>query len=80
MMDDEFYFDEYRQHRIRQREGLTVEDILTTTAPFLVRSLLKKHQSMLLLIGLADVALEVHRQYKSKRPMGKLVLLHGDFS
>jgi hypothetical protein len=78
-MDDEMYFDEY-EHRRRRQSGLTVEDLLSTAAPFLVRSLLKKHQSMLLLIGLADVALEVHRQYKSKKPMGKLVLLHGEFS
>ena len=73
------YFDEY-EHRKRRQAGLTVEDILATAAPYLVRSLLKKHQSMLLLIGLADVAFEVHRQYKSKKPMGKLVLLHGECS
>lgn len=79
-MDDEYYFDEYEQHKRRRREGLTVEDVLSTVAPYVVRSLLKRHQSMLLLIGLADVALEVHRQYKSKRPMGKLILLHGEFN
>jgi len=60
--------------------GMTVEDLVTTATPYLVRSLLKKHQSLLLLIGLADVAFEVHRQYKSKRPMKKLVLLHGEFN
>lgn len=79
-MDDEYYFDEYEQHKRRRREGLTVEDVLSTVAPYVVRSLLRRHQSMLLLIGLADVALEVHRQYKSKRPMGKLILLHGEFN
>lgn len=79
-MDDEFYFDEYQQYRRREQMGMTVEDLVTTAAPYLVRSLLKKHQSLLLLIGLADVAFEVHRQYKSKRPMKKLVLLHGEFN
>lgn len=78
-MDDEYYFDEYERYHHRERIGFTVEDLVSTAAPFLVRSLLKKHQSLLLLIGLADVAFEVHRQYKSKKPMRKLVLLHGDF-
>jgi hypothetical protein len=78
VMDDDMYLDEYEYHRVRRNEGLTVEDVLATAAPYLVRSLLKKHQSMLLILGLADIALEVHRQYKSKKPMGKLILLHGD--
>jgi hypothetical protein len=76
-MDDEIYFDEYEYHRSRRNGGLTVEDVIATAVPYLVRSLLKKHQSMLLIIGLADIAFEVHSQYKSKKPMRNLILLHG---
>ncbi|MBH46582.1 MAG: hypothetical protein CME71_00265 [Halobacteriovorax sp.] len=81
MYDDQedCYCDEYRYRR-RQPEGITLEGVVATTAPFLVRSLLKKHQSLMLAIALADVAIEVHKQYKAKRPMGELVLLHGDYS
>ncbi len=79
MMDDDYYFDDCRR-RERQRDGLTVERALYNVAPLVVTSLLKKHQSLLLAISLADAAFEVHRQYKAKRPMGELVLLRGDYS
>ena len=76
---DDYYFDEYRQ-RNRREQGITLEGVISKAAPFIVNSLLKKHQSLLLAVALADVAIEVHRQYKAKRPMGELVLLHGDYS
>jgi hypothetical protein len=78
VLDDEKYLDDYEYHR-RQMQGLSLEDVIVSAAPYIARSLLKRHQSLILIIGLADVVLEVHRQYKSKRPMGELILLHGDY-
>ncbi len=83
MMDDydDYDFDDYgRRDRYRRSDGLTVERCLSHIAPLIVSSLLKKHQSLVLMIACADVVFEVHRQYKAKKPMGQLTLLHGDYS
>lgn len=76
---DDYYFDAYERRR-RQPQGITLEGVIATAAPFIVNSLIKKHQSLILAIALADVAIEVRKQYKARQPMGKLILLHGDYS
>lgn len=54
---------------------LTLESALYTVAPLFVNSLIKKHPSLILALVLADVAVELRRNVKSKRKFGKLILL-----
>lgn len=54
---------------------LTLEKALYTVAPLFVNSLVRKHPSLMLAIVLADVAVELRRNAKSKRKLGKLILL-----
>lgn len=61
---DDFYNDE-----------LTLERALHTVAPLFVNSLIKKHPSLMLAVVLADVAVELRRNVKSKRKLGQLILL-----
>ncbi len=78
--DDYCDFDDYRyRDRHRRSDGLTIERCLGHVAPLIVSSLLKKHQSLMLMVALADVGFEMHRQYKAKKPFGQLTLLHGSY-
>ena len=54
---------------------LTLEKALYTVAPLFVNSLVKKHPSLMLALVIADVAVELRRTTKSKRKLGKLILL-----
>ncbi|PIK15094.1 hypothetical protein [Halobacteriovorax sp. JY17] len=56
-------------------EDLTLEKALHKVAPLFVGSLIRKHPSLMLAIVLADVAVELRNNHKSKRKFGELILL-----
>lgn len=56
-------------------DELTLEKALYTVAPLFVNSLVRKHPSLMLALVLADVAVELRKNVKSKRKLGKLILL-----
>lgn len=68
MLNTEFYEDEYIGE-------ITLEKALFRVAPLFVNSLIRKHPSLILAIVLADVAIEVRNNRKSKRRFGELVLI-----
>ena len=68
MLNSEFYDDEFISE-------ITLEKALFRVEPLFVNSLIKKHPSLILAIVLADVAIEVRNNRKSRRRFGELVLI-----
>ena len=68
MLTDNHY-DDYHE------DELTLENALIRVAPLFVNSLIRKHPSLMLAIVLADVAVEIGKNKRSKRKFGELVLI-----
>ncbi len=56
-------------------EDLTLEKALYRVAPLFAGNLIRKHPSLMLAIVLADVAVELRNNHKSKKKFGELILL-----
>lgn len=56
-------------------EYLTLERALYSIAPLFVNNLIRRHPSLMLMVVLADVAVELRNNVKSKRKLGDLILL-----